>query len=64
LRQRIRESLAPMEPGDPRWYSWISRRLLASGEERQTPDLLREFLGRPVSPDALLAQIRRIGQEQ
>ena len=64
LRQRIRESLAPMEPGDPRWYSWISQRLLASGEERQTSDLLREFLGRPVSPDALLAQIRRIGQEQ
>lgn len=62
LRQRIRQSLAPMEAADPRWYAWISQRLLASGEEHETSDLLRGFLGHPVSPKALLAQIRRVAQ--
>lgn len=60
LRQRIRESLAPMEVPDPRWYAWISQQLLASGEEHETSDLLLGFLGRPISPNALLGQIRRV----
>lgn len=59
LRQHIRESLVPMESSDPRWYPWISQRLLVSGEEYETSELLRGFLGRTVSPEALLAQIRR-----
>ena len=63
LRERIAESLAPMEAGDPRWYAWISQRLLASGEEHPTSELLRGFLGRPVSPQALMSQIRRLGQK-
>jgi hypothetical protein len=31
------------------------------GPGRETATLLRKFLGRPVSPDALIADIRRIG---
>jgi hypothetical protein len=34
--------------------------LLQSGEEQETAGLLRSFLGRPVSPQALLDQVRRI----
>lgn len=60
MRQRIRESLGPFETGDSRWYAWVSERLLRYGMERETPDLLQEFLGRPVSPQALLDDIRRI----
>lgn len=60
IRQRIAQQLGPFDAGDARWYQWLSARLLASGEEHETSQLLREFLGRPVSADALLAQLRRI----
>jgi Zn-dependent M32 family carboxypeptidase len=60
IRQRIRESLGPFETGDPRWYSWISERLLRRGGELETPELLRQFLGRPVSPQALIDDMRRV----
>ena len=60
LRQRIAEQLGPFESGDGRWFAWLSQRLLASGEEHPTPELLREFLGRRVSPEALLGQLRRL----
>jgi hypothetical protein len=39
---------------------WISLQLLRTGEEQETAQLLRRFLGRPVSPRALLDQVRRI----
>ena len=60
IRQRTREALGPFETGNPRWYSWTSEHLLRFGEEVDTPTLLRQFLGRPVSPQALLDQIRRV----
>jgi hypothetical protein len=62
LRQRIGQLLAPMEAGDPRWFPWIAGRLLRTGEQYETADLLRTFLGRPVSPRGLLMQIRRLGR--
>jgi hypothetical protein len=62
MRQRIRELLGPFETGDPRWYAWVSERLLRYGMERETAPLLREFLGRPISPAALLSDVRRLGQ--
>jgi Zn-dependent M32 family carboxypeptidase len=60
IRQRTRSLLGPFDTGNPRWYSWLSAHLLRYGSERDTPTLLRTFLGRPVSPDAVLAQIRRL----
>jgi hypothetical protein len=61
LRQRIEAKLGPFETGDPRWYGWISEHLLRSGQEHETAALLRDFLGRPVAPGALLGELRRIG---
>ena len=61
LREHIAARLGPFETGDPRWYGWITARLLQFGMSRDTATLLREFLGGPVSPDALIADIRRIG---
>jgi hypothetical protein len=61
LRARIRERLGTFETGDPRWYGWLSQQLLRFGTSRDTPELLREFLGRPVSPEALIGEIGRIG---
>jgi hypothetical protein len=60
LRRHIRESLRSFDTGDPRWYPWVSNRLLRYGLERETPELLREFLGRPVSPQALLEDLSRL----
>ncbi len=60
IRQRTRDAIGPFHTGNPRWYSWISLNLIRSGREHETSDLLRTFLGRPVSPEALLTDIRRI----
>ena len=60
IRERTREILGPFETGNPQWYSWTSEHLLRFGEELDTSTLLKRFLGRPVSPQALLTQIRRI----
>lgn len=60
LRQRIAAQLAPFATGDERWFGWLSRHLLSSGQTHETVALLREFLGRPVSPQALLTEIGRI----
>lgn len=63
IRQHTREALGPFETGNTQWYSWTSERLLRYGEELDTSTLLRQFLGRPVSPQALLDQIRRIAPQ-
>ena len=62
MRQRIRESLGPFETGNSRWYGWVSERLLRYGTELETAALLREFLGKPVSPEALIESIRGLNQ--
>ena len=63
LREHIAARLGSFETGDPRWYGWITTRLLQFGMSRETATLLREFLGRPVSPDALIAVIARVSEE-
>ena len=60
MRQHIAESLGPFDTGNPRWYSWLSEHLLRYGSERDTRTLMHDFLGRPVSPRALLDQIHRL----
>jgi oligoendopeptidase F len=60
IRQRIAQQLGTFAVGDARWYGWIADHLLKTGEEQETADLLREFLGRPVSPDALLIELKRM----
>jgi hypothetical protein len=62
LRDRVAEQLGVFETGDARWYPWLADHLLESGQEQETVALLRSFLGRPVSPRALLAQLRRLAQ--
>jgi hypothetical protein len=62
MRQRIRESLGPFETGNLRWYAWVSNQLLRYGTERDAAALLQEFLGRPVSPELLLKDIRGLSQ--
>ncbi|MBV9345012.1 MAG: hypothetical protein JOZ03_08500 [Gammaproteobacteria bacterium] len=59
LRRRIQEQIGSFDAGNPRWFVWLQAQLLGSGEEYPTSQLLRRFLGRPVSTAALLEQLRR-----
>jgi hypothetical protein len=60
LRQRITSQLGPFDSGEPRWFGWLADNLLKSGEEQPTAVQLRQFLGRGVTPQALLDDLRRI----
>ena len=60
MRQHISEALGAFDMGDSRWYGWLSEHLLRYGSERDTRALMQNFLGRPVSPQSLLAQIHRL----
>jgi hypothetical protein len=60
MRQHISKVLGAFDNGDPRWYGWLSQHLLRYGSERDTRTLMQDFLGRPVSPQAFLEQIRRV----
>jgi hypothetical protein len=64
LRQRIATQLGPFATGDERWFGWLSQHLLSSGQTHETATLLREFLGRSVSPQALLSEIRRMQKKK
>ena len=54
-------AIGPFDTGNLRWYPWLGEQLLRFGSERDTRTLMRDLLGRPVSPDALLRQLRRTG---
>jgi nitroreductase len=60
IRQRVATQLGPFDTGNERWFSWLSQNLLSSGQTHETAKLLRGFLGRPVSPQALLTEIGRL----
>jgi hypothetical protein len=60
LRQRIAEQIGSFTRGNERWFPWLSEQLLSSGQAQETAVLLREFLGRPVSVQALLKEIGRM----
>jgi hypothetical protein len=66
IRQHTREAIGPFDTGNAQWFSWTSEHLLRFGEKIETSALLKQFLGRPVSPQALLDQIQRIrgGEEK
>lgn len=60
VRKRTREVIGAFDAGNARWYDWLSENLLRFGGELDTSDLLVRFLGRPLSSDALVAEIASI----
>ncbi|MGZ8398759.1 MAG: hypothetical protein ACXWWN_06965, partial [Gemmatimonadales bacterium] len=60
IRARTREVHGPFVTGDSTWYSWVAPRLYRFGQERPTRRVIEDFLGRPVSPAALLADMGRM----
>ena len=60
IRERTRQLHGPFTVGDATWYSWIAPRLFRFGLERPTREVIEEFLGGPVSPEALLDDMLRM----
>jgi hypothetical protein len=60
LRARTVARHGPWLGGDRSWYPWVSRRLFRYGLERPTLEVVEEFLGGPVTPSALLMDMRRM----
>ena len=60
IRARIQAAHGPFIEGDTSWYAWMAPRLYRFGLERPTREVLEAFLGGPVSPSALLADMRRM----
>ncbi|HEV8178565.1 MAG TPA: hypothetical protein VGP44_12880 [Gemmatimonadales bacterium] len=60
IRARTHAVHGQFMTGDSTWYSWVASRLYRFGLERPTRQVIEDFLGGPVSPAALLADLRRI----
>jgi hypothetical protein len=60
LRARTAELHGPSVPGDRGWYGWVAPRLFRFGLEQATREVIEGFLGGPVTPAALLADMRRL----
>ncbi len=60
IRECTSQAIGPFDAGNAAWYDWLSKQLLVYGSERDTRTLMLDLLGRPLSPRALLEQIRRI----
>lgn len=59
MRAAVREQVGAFDTANPQWYPWLEQHLLRFGTERDTKTLLQSLLGRPIGPEALLAQIAR-----
>jgi oligoendopeptidase F len=59
LRARLIELRGPFTTGDPRWYSWVRAWLYRQGREEPSREVVNRFLGRALSPEALLADLGR-----
>ncbi len=60
IRARTRELHGPFLEGDSTWYGWVAPRLYRFGLERPSQAVIRDFLGRPITQGAILADMRRM----
>ncbi len=60
IRTRLVSARGSFTTGDPGWYRWVSSRLYRFGHARPARQVVEDFLGRPVSVSALLADMARI----
>lgn len=59
LRARITRLHGDFALGDTTWYGFVRERIYRFGLERASLRVMEDFLGRPLSADALLADLRR-----
>jgi hypothetical protein len=60
MRRATAEAIGSFDAGNAKWHAWTADKLLRYGSEKTAKQLMDELLGRPLSPDALLAEIHRI----
>ena len=60
MRAATAAAIGPFDAGNPKWHAWTADKLLRYGSEKTSRQLLDGLLGRPLSPDALLAELKRI----
>ncbi len=60
IRARTRELHGAFAAGDSTWYDWIAPRLYRFGLERPSREVIETFLNGPLSPAAILADLRRM----
>jgi oligoendopeptidase F len=60
VRERIRACHGPFVMGDPTLYGWLAPRLYRFGLERPAREVIRAFLGGPVTPGPLIADLGRL----
>ena len=60
MRRATAQAIGPFDAGNAKWHEWTADKLLRYGSEKTAKLLMDELLGRPLSPDALLAEIGRI----
>jgi hypothetical protein len=61
VRDRILAVRGPWFAGDPGWYEYVADALFVAGASRTPAELLGDVLGRPLTAEPLLADLRRIG---
>jgi hypothetical protein len=59
MRARCLERHGPFTNGDPGYYPWLSERLYRFGLSRRSGDVIRDFLGRAPSPNAIISDLGR-----
>lgn len=64
MREKVAGAIGQFDTGNATWYPWLGERLLRFGSERDTRSLMSGLLGGPVTPDALLRQVRRCRVER
>ena len=60
MRKATADAIGAFDAGNPKWHDWTSEHLIRFGSEKSAKQLMDELLGRPLAPDALLAEIHRI----
>jgi hypothetical protein len=60
VRARLRDLRGEWYRGDPGWYPFLADRVLRFGATRSPGEILGGFLGRRLSPAALIDEVRRV----
>lgn len=60
IRARVKQQHGDFTTGDPTWYAYMSEHIYRYGLSRSSADVITDFLGRPISADAILMDMRRM----
>jgi len=60
IRARVRQLHGDFTTGDPTWYAFMTDHIYRFGLSRTSADVITDFLGRPISANAILADMGRM----